>query len=82
MTLWIDGGCDILMVETIFDTQNAKVALFAIGELLKSAVATSIVIIDSDGLDSEASLSLLRNKVLTDTPLEDRYCTQLDWHSR
>ncbi|NQZ43872.1 MAG: homocysteine S-methyltransferase family protein [Flavobacteriaceae bacterium] len=29
----IDGGADILMVETIFDTLNAKAALFAIEEL-------------------------------------------------
>ncbi|MCK9539939.1 homocysteine S-methyltransferase family protein [Dokdonella sp.] len=28
----IDGGADLLMVETIFDTLNAKAALFAIGE--------------------------------------------------
>lgn len=27
-----EGGCDILMVETIFDTLNAKAALFAIDE--------------------------------------------------
>jgi 5-methyltetrahydrofolate--homocysteine methyltransferase len=26
----IDGGCDIIMVETIFDTLNAKAALMAI----------------------------------------------------
>ncbi len=26
----VDGGCDILLVETIFDTLNAKAALFAI----------------------------------------------------
>lgn len=31
----IDGGVDILMVETIFDTLNAKAALFAIMELLE-----------------------------------------------
>jgi 5-methyltetrahydrofolate--homocysteine methyltransferase len=30
----VDGGCDILMVETIFDTLNAKAALYAIGEYL------------------------------------------------
>ncbi|MEE8404850.1 MAG: homocysteine S-methyltransferase family protein, partial [candidate division Zixibacteria bacterium] len=29
----LDGGCDILIVETIFDTLNAKAALFAISEL-------------------------------------------------
>ena len=29
----IDGGADVLMVETIFDTLNAKAALFAISEV-------------------------------------------------
>lgn len=29
----LDGGCDILLVETIFDTLNAKAALFAIEEV-------------------------------------------------
>ncbi len=31
----IDGGADILLVETIFDTLNAKAALFAIEEVLE-----------------------------------------------
>ena len=31
----MDGGSDILMVETIFDTLNAKSALYAIGEYLE-----------------------------------------------
>jgi 5-methyltetrahydrofolate--homocysteine methyltransferase len=31
----VDGGVDILMVETIFDTLNAKAALFAIDELFE-----------------------------------------------
>eukprot|EP00588_Corethron_pennatum_P005273 CAMPEP_0194300828 /NCGR_PEP_ID=MMETSP0169-20130528/61466_1 /TAXON_ID=218684 /ORGANISM="Corethron pennatum, Strain L29A3" /LENGTH=1546 /DNA_ID=CAMNT_0039051037 /DNA_START=401 /DNA_END=5038 /DNA_ORIENTATION=- len=31
----MDGGADILNVETIFDTLNAKAALFAIGEYLE-----------------------------------------------
>ena len=31
----IDGGVDILLVETIFDTLNAKAALFGINELMK-----------------------------------------------
>ncbi|GMH80934.1 hypothetical protein TrLO_g451, partial [Triparma laevis f. longispina] len=31
----VDGGADILIVETIFDTLNAKAALFAIGEYLE-----------------------------------------------
>ena len=31
----VDGGSDILMVETIFDTLNVKAALYAIGEYLE-----------------------------------------------
>ena len=31
----VDGGVDVLIVETIFDTLNAKAALFAIGEYLE-----------------------------------------------
>ena len=31
----IDGGCDLLLVETIFDTLNAKAALFAIDAVLE-----------------------------------------------
>ncbi|MBT4437381.1 MAG: dihydropteroate synthase, partial [Gemmatimonadales bacterium] len=30
----LDGGADILMVETVFDTLNAKAALFALSEVL------------------------------------------------
>ncbi len=32
----IEGGADVLMVETIFDTLNAKAALFAIDELFEA----------------------------------------------
>ena len=31
----MDGGTDILMVETVFDTLNAKAAVFAVGEYLE-----------------------------------------------
>ena len=31
----IDGGADVIMVETIFDTLNAKAALFALAELFR-----------------------------------------------
>ena len=31
----LDGDVDVLMVETIFDTLNAKAALFAIDEILE-----------------------------------------------
>jgi len=31
----LDGGADILLVETIFDTLNAKAALFAIDQVFE-----------------------------------------------
>src|SRR5207253_5430384 len=34
----IDGGCDLLLVETIFDTLNAKAALVAIDEVFESRI--------------------------------------------
>ena len=36
----LDGGADILLVETIFDTLNAKAAFFAIAELLDERKTT------------------------------------------
>jgi len=33
----VDGGADILLVETVFDTLNAKAALFAIDELFEES---------------------------------------------
>ncbi len=50
----IDGGVDILLVETVFDVLNAKAALFAIDELLaekelKTPVMVSVTIADSSG---------------------------------
>jgi 5-methyltetrahydrofolate--homocysteine methyltransferase len=33
----LDGGADFIMVETIFDTLNAKAALFAIDEVFARA---------------------------------------------
>lgn len=45
----VEGGVDILMVETIFDTLNAKAALFAIDLLKKSYLEKS----QSAGISSE-----------------------------
>jgi 5-methyltetrahydrofolate--homocysteine methyltransferase len=50
----IDGGADILMAETIFDTLNAKAALFAIGEYLEFSgldipVCVSGTLVDQSG---------------------------------
>src|SRR5690606_1215134 len=50
----IDGGVDILLVETVFDTLNAKAALFAIDEVkeergLDMPVMVSGTITDASG---------------------------------
>ena len=50
----IDGGCDLLLVETIFDTLNAKAALKAIFDYLKQEkidmpVMASVTITDLSG---------------------------------
>ena len=50
----IDGGCDLLLVETVFDTLNAKAALFAIEEVkeernLDIPVMVSGTITDASG---------------------------------
>ncbi|MBT8144216.1 MAG: methionine synthase, partial [Gammaproteobacteria bacterium] len=44
-TALLDGGVDILLVETIFDTLNAKAALFAIsGELEQRGVDVPVIV--------------------------------------
>ena len=35
----LDGGVDLILVETIFDTLNAKAAIFAIESLFEAARA-------------------------------------------
>ena len=50
----LDGGADLLMVETIFDTLNCKAALFAISEVLDErqediAIMISGTIVDASG---------------------------------
>lgn len=50
----LDGGADLLLVETIFDTLNAKAALIAIFDLMEERkrevpVMASFTVIDSNG---------------------------------
>jgi 5-methyltetrahydrofolate--homocysteine methyltransferase len=50
----IDGGCDILLVETIFDTLNAKAALVAVDEVaeekgVRLPLMISVTITDRSG---------------------------------
>ena len=40
----IDGGVDILLIETIFDTLNAKAALFAVDTILEKKISIPIMI--------------------------------------
>ncbi len=51
---FIDGGCDALLVETIFDTLNAKAALVAIDEVfaekgVRLPIMISVTITDKSG---------------------------------
>jgi 5-methyltetrahydrofolate--homocysteine methyltransferase len=50
----VEGGVDLLLVETIFDTLNAKAALFAIDEYFEASgqrvpVMVSVTIVDQSG---------------------------------
>jgi len=47
----LDGGVDILLVETIFDTLNAKAALFAIEEVLEKRKITMPVMVSGTVVD-------------------------------
>ena len=48
----IDGGADVLMVETIFDTLNAKAALFAIDDVFEDTGARLPVMISGTITDA------------------------------
>ena len=50
----IDGGADILLIETVFDTLNAKAALFAVEDVfeekkIRLPVMLSVTIADASG---------------------------------
>jgi len=50
----VEGGCDLLLIETIFDTLNAKAALVALGELFEELgreipLMISVAITDQSG---------------------------------
>lgn len=48
----IDGGVDVLLVETIFDTLNAKAALFAIDEVLEARNITIPIMVSGTITDA------------------------------
>ena len=59
----LEGGADVLLVETIFDTLNAKAALFAIDELFEATGERLPLIIS--GTVTDASGRLLSGQTVT-----------------
>jgi len=59
----MEGGCDLFLVETIFDTLNAKAALFALDELMEDSGERLPVIIS--GTVTDASGRILSGQTVT-----------------
>ncbi len=58
-----EGGCDVLLVETIFDTLNAKAALFAIDEFFEESGERLPLIVS--GTVTDASGRILSGQTVT-----------------
>ena len=54
----LDGGADILLVETIFDTLNAKAALFAIDSILEERGLTDFPVMVSGTISDKSGRTL------------------------
>ncbi|MEY8876736.1 MAG: homocysteine S-methyltransferase family protein [Leptothrix sp. (in: b-proteobacteria)] len=52
----LDGGCDLFLVETIFDTLNAKAAIFALDELMDETGERLPVIISGTVTDASGRI--------------------------
>jgi len=52
----LDGGCDLFLVETIFDTLNAKAAIFALDELMEESGERLPVIISGTVTDASGRI--------------------------
>jgi 5-methyltetrahydrofolate--homocysteine methyltransferase len=52
----LEGGCDLFIVETIFDTLNAKAAIFALDELMESSGERLPVIISGTVTDASGRI--------------------------
>jgi 5-methyltetrahydrofolate--homocysteine methyltransferase len=52
----LEGGCDLFLVETIFDTLNAKAALFALDELMEETGECLPVIISGTVTDASGRI--------------------------
>ena len=52
----MDGGCDLFLVETIFDTLNAKAAIFALDELMQDTGERLPVVISGTVTDASGRI--------------------------
>jgi 5-methyltetrahydrofolate--homocysteine methyltransferase len=52
----LEGGCDLFLVETIFDTLNAKAAIFALDELMEDSGQRLPVIISGTVTDASGRI--------------------------
>ncbi len=59
----LEGGCDLFLVETIFDTLNAKAAIFALDELMEASGERLPVIVS--GTVTDASGRILSGQTVT-----------------
>jgi 5-methyltetrahydrofolate--homocysteine methyltransferase len=59
----VEGGCDLLLIETVFDTLNAKAALFAIDEYFEQSGERLPLIVS--GTVTDASGRILSGQTVT-----------------
>ncbi|MBN2682100.1 MAG: methionine synthase [Bacteroidales bacterium] len=52
----IEGGCDLLLIETVFDTLNAKAAFFAVNKLIEEKVKVIPVMISGTITDGSGRI--------------------------
>ena len=52
----LEGGCDLFLVETIFDTLNAKAAIFALDELMETSRELLPVIVSGTVTDASSRI--------------------------
>ena len=52
----LEGGCDLFLVETIFDTLNAKAAIFALDELMEASGERLPVIVSGTVTDASGRI--------------------------
>src|SRR5204863_7928300 len=66
----VDGGCDLLLVETVFDTLNCKAALVAIDEVRLSIDDRRLTMADQSTVANQSSIAFPR--VMLSVTVTDR----------